>query len=148
DVGVGHQQVAAADGGEQSATLGSAMDGDEFADAVAVADAGLGALALVLQVLRRHAGGAVGEEEVILAHPGGAFEVVIGHQPCARADVHFGADDAIGADIGAGVDFRLGVDNGGGVNRHRSGNHFGGRLVFLVGEFAHDFGFGDDHAIH
>src|ERR1035437_7094878 len=148
DVDVGHEQVVAANGGDQSPALGSAMDGDEFADAVAVADAGLGALALVLEVLRGHAGGAVREEEVILADPGGAFEVVIGHQACARADLHFGSDDAIGADIGAGVDFRRGIDDGGGMNRHRSGSHFGGRLLFLFGGVAHDFGFGDDYAIH
>src|ERR1035437_4326322 len=148
DVGVGHEQVVAADGGDQSPALCAAMDGDEFADAVAVANAGLGALALVLEVLRGHAGGAVGEEEVVLADRGGAFEVVIGHQARARADVDFRSDDAIGADIGAGFDFRREVDDGGGMNRHRSGNHFGGRLLFLVGEFAHDFGFGDDYAIH
>ena len=52
DVGVGHQQVVAADAGDQAAALGAAVDGDELADAVAVADAGLGALALVFQVLR------------------------------------------------------------------------------------------------
>ena len=84
DVGVGHQQVVAADGGEQSSALGAAMDGDEFADAVAVADAGLGALAFVLQVLGGHAGGAVREEDIVFADAGGAFEVVIGHQAGAR----------------------------------------------------------------
>ena len=44
--------------GDQAAALGAAMDGDEFADAVAVADAGFGALALVFQILRGHADGA------------------------------------------------------------------------------------------
>ena len=43
---------------------GAAVDGDEFADAVAVADAGFGALALVLQVLRGDADGAEREEEL------------------------------------------------------------------------------------
>src|ERR1039457_1724726 len=148
DVGVCHEQVVAADGGDQSPTLGSAMNGDELTDAVAVADAGLGALALVLEVLRGHAGGAVGEEEVVLADPGGAFDVVIGQQAGARADVHFRSDDAIGADIGAGIDLRRGVNKGGGVNRHRSGSRVGGRLLFLVGEFAHNFGFGGQYAIH
>ena len=32
DVGVGHEQVVAADDGEQSSALGAAMDGDEFAE--------------------------------------------------------------------------------------------------------------------
>ena len=41
--------------GDQAAALGAAMDGDEFADAVAVADARFGALALVFQILRGHA---------------------------------------------------------------------------------------------
>ena len=84
DVGVGHEQVVAADGGEQAAALGAAMDGDEFADAVAVADAGLGALAFVLEVLRGHADGAVRKEDIVLADRGGAFQVVIGHQARAR----------------------------------------------------------------
>src|ERR1019366_6951941 len=110
DVGVSHQQVVAADRGDQSPALGAAMNGDEFADAVAMADAGLGALALVFEVLRGHAGRAVREEEVILADPGGAFEIVICHQAGARADVYFRSNDAVGADLGAGIDLRRGVN--------------------------------------
>ena len=48
--------------GHQAAALGAAVDGDELADPVAVADAGLGALALVLQILRRHADGEYGKK--------------------------------------------------------------------------------------
>ena len=66
-VRVGHQQVVVADAGDQAAALGAAMDGDEFADVVAVADARFGALAVVFQVLRGHAHGAVREKDVVLA---------------------------------------------------------------------------------
>src|SRR6185369_4427985 len=117
-------------------------------DAVAVSDVGFGALALVFEVLRGHTSSAVGEEDIVFADEGGAFQVVIGYEAGARADVHFRRDDAVGADVGAGIDFRSGVDDGGGVNRHRSGDYFGWRLLFLVGELAHDFGFGNDYAIH
>ena len=99
---------------------GAAMDRDEFADAVAVADAGLGALALVLQILRRDADGGVREEDVVLADPGGPFEEVVGHQARARADFDVRADDAVGADFGGLGNPRAGVHDGGGMDRTSS----------------------------
>src|SRR5204862_2552806 len=139
-VGVGHQEVVAPDADDQSPALRLAVDGDEFADPVAVANAGLGALAFVLEVLRGDSGGGIGEENVILANPRGPFHVVVRHQAGAGADMHFGAQDAVRADIGRGIYFRSGVDEGGGVDRHRSGGSYGcrlrrggwdGRLLFL-----------------
>ena len=53
---------------------GAAMDRDEFADAVAAADAGFGALAFVFQVLRGHADGRVREKDVIFADPCRPFD--------------------------------------------------------------------------
>src|SRR5580698_4151176 len=94
------------------------MDGDEFADAVAVAYAGLGAFALILQVLGGHAHAAEGEEDVILADKGGAFQVVVAHQEGAGADFHFRTDYAIRADLGALRDPRQWVHDGGRMNRH------------------------------
>ena len=98
---------------------GAAMDRDEFADAVAVADAGLGALAFILQILRRDPDGAVRKEDIVLADPGGAFEKDVGHQARARADLHVRADDAVGADLGGLGDPRRRVDDGGRMNGHR-----------------------------
>ncbi len=118
-VGVGHQQVVAADAGDQAAARGAAVDGDELADAVAVADARLGALAFIFQILRGHADGAVREEDVVFADPGGAFQVDVGHQAGAGADLHFRADDAVGSDLGAFGDARLRVHDGGRMDGHR-----------------------------
>ena len=55
DVHVGQQPVVVADAGDAAAVAGAAVDGDEFADQVAVADDQLGALAGELLVLRRAA---------------------------------------------------------------------------------------------
>ena len=61
-VRVGHQQIVGADARDQSSARRAAVDGDELADAVAVADARFGALALVFEILRGHADAAVGEK--------------------------------------------------------------------------------------
>ena len=68
-----HEQ--APDAVDDAGDAGEQFDGGKLADAVAVADARLGALALVLEILRRDADRAVREEEVVLADPRGAFQV-------------------------------------------------------------------------
>src|SRR5579859_1628770 len=55
EVDVSHQQVVVADGGEHSAALRAAMDGDKFANLIAIADACLRRLAVILQNLRGNA---------------------------------------------------------------------------------------------
>ena len=61
-VDIGHQEIVVADGGDHSAAFGAAVDSDEFADLVAMADSGLGTLAVILQILRRDADGRVGKK--------------------------------------------------------------------------------------
>src|ERR1700686_4007528 len=100
--------------------MGTAMYGDEFADAVAVAKARLGALAFVLHVLRSHPHRAVRVEEVIFADPCGAFQVDVCHQPRARPDLHLRANNTIRSDIGVLRDPRLGVYDSGRMDRHGS----------------------------
>src|SRR6204780_2606269 len=46
DVHVGHQQIVVADAGQHAASLGAAMDGDEFPELVAPSDSGFGSLAV------------------------------------------------------------------------------------------------------
>ena len=55
DVGISHHQIVVADLGNQSATFGAAMNCHEFTDLVAISDACLGRLTLVLQILGRDA---------------------------------------------------------------------------------------------
>jgi hypothetical protein len=101
DVGVSHKQIVAAHRSYQAAALSAAMDGHEFADLVAVADAGFGALATVFLVLRSHTCCAVWKEEIGGADPGRAFEVNVGHETGFWADFDFGSHDAVRTDIGA-----------------------------------------------
>src|SRR5206468_243344 len=117
-VGIGHQQIVAPDAGDQSPTLGSAMNGYEFADPVSIADASLGALALILQVLRRHSNRTVREKNVVRADGGGPFEIVMRHQPRTLTDFDLRAHDTKRTDFGALRDTRQRVDDGGRINGH------------------------------
>src|SRR5581483_10762197 len=108
-----------ADSRDQSASLGAAVNRHKFADAIAIADPGLCALALVLEVLGGHTNAAERIESVVFADPGGAFDVQVGDQPGSRANLDFGSDDTVRSDIGAFRDVRRQIDNGGRVNGHR-----------------------------
>ena len=103
DVHVGHEPVAIADLGECAAAFGAAVDGDEFADGVAVADAGDGGFALVLLVLGGDAYGAEGIKNVVGTDDGVPIDVVVRHEASAGADFDIGTDDAVRADLGGRV---------------------------------------------
>src|SRR5262249_44815736 len=119
DVAVGHQQVVAADAGEGAATSGTSMDGNELADSVTIPDARFSTFAAILQVLRGHANRAVREKDVVLADPGGAFEVVVRHESRPAADLDFGAHHAKRPDFSVLRDSCERIDDGGRMNRHR-----------------------------
>src|SRR5207248_521322 len=67
DVRVGHEEVFVANRRLPATTGGAAVDGDEFAEEVVVADGQLGVLALVLEVLWRTADRSVAVKLVALA---------------------------------------------------------------------------------
>ena len=64
---IGHNQVVIADYGAHAAAFGAAMNGDEFANTVAVADNCLRCFAAIFLVLRRHPARAERKEYVIFA---------------------------------------------------------------------------------
>ncbi len=66
DVRIGHQQVVVADLCQQAAALGAAMNRDELADRVPVADPREGALAFVFLVLRGDADRGIREKRCCL----------------------------------------------------------------------------------
>jgi hypothetical protein len=117
-VDVCHQQVVVADARDHPPAFRSAVNGDKLPDAVAAAEARLAALALIFQILRRHAYRGVRIKNVRFADPRGPVHVHVRHQARARADFHFCADDTVGPDHGRFGDARLGIDDRGGMNGH------------------------------
>ncbi len=121
------------------------MDGDKFANFVPVADARFGALALVFQILRRHAHGGVGKEDIVFADLRDAFHVHVRHQARARADFDIGADDAVRPDFSAFRDPSLRIDDGSRMNRHARLRPLAPALPlggFAILQHAHQHGLG------
>ena len=67
DMRVGQQPVVVADAGDAAAVAGATVDGDEFADQVAVADDQFGAFAVEFLVLRVAADRGMTEDAVVAA---------------------------------------------------------------------------------
>src|SRR5262249_31915812 len=121
DVDVSHQQVVVADARYHAPAFGAAVDGDELADLVPLADPGLRRLTLVFQVLRRHAHRAVRIKDVVFTDPRGTFDIHASYQPRAGADLDLRADDRVRTDLGRFGDDCAGIDNGCRVDGHYSG---------------------------
>ena len=92
DVRVGQDPVVVADAGDAAAVAGAAVDGDELADAVAVADDEFGALAVELLVLRIAADRGVAGDAVVAADAGRAVDAAVRADRGAVADLDVGAD--------------------------------------------------------
>src|SRR6185437_15108239 len=97
---------------------GAAANGHALADGVVVADLGLGWLALILQILRRHADRGEGIDRVPRAQAGVAVHHHVRDEVAFLAENDIGTDGAVGAD-GAGFgDNRPGRHNRAGMNAH------------------------------
>ena len=116
DVGVSHHQGVAAHAGQSAALDGAAVDGDELANLVVVADFEPGRFAGVGQVLRRHADRAEGKEAIVCADPGRSFDGDVRNQVAAFAQFDLRTDHAIRADLAGRMNLRARIDNGGGMN--------------------------------
>src|SRR5579883_3350982 len=99
-VHISHEQIVVADAGEHAATFRSAVDGHKLSNAIAIADARFGLLAFILQVLRSDAYRGIREEHVVVADPGGTFDVDVGFENGSGADFYVRPDDAIRTDFG------------------------------------------------
>ncbi len=98
DVAADHEHVAVADPGRAVSLHGPAMDGDELAEDVAVADPDRGRLALIAAML-----GA-------LAQHGAVADDVVPAQGQGSAQAGVGLDDASGADLDGPLDHRVRAD--------------------------------------
>jgi len=116
DVHVGHDPVVVADAGDAATVAGTAADGGELEEGVAVADQQLGALAAVLLVLGIVAEGGVRMHDVVAAERGRAGDHRVRADPAAGADLHFGADDRERTDADVFGQFGPRVYDGGRVD--------------------------------
>ena len=110
DMDIGHEPVAVTDAGKRSTAFGAAVDGDEFADGIAIAHAGLRGLAFIFLVLGGDAHGGERIEEIVRADDGRAINVIVRHQAGAGTDFDIGTDDAVGANLGGGMNAGRGTD--------------------------------------
>lgn len=106
----GHQQVVVADAGLQS-HAGGPVDGDHFTDDVAIANHGVGLLALELEILRNSADYGTGKDLAITADGGEGFNHGVGRNGSPIADLAMIPDDGIRAD------FDVFANLGGGMNK-------------------------------
>ena len=111
DVRVGHEEVVRADRRDAAAADRAAVDGDELAEDVVVADAQLGPLALELQVLRLGADRRLSEEAIALADGRGAFDAHVRADDRAGADGDVRADDRVRPDADVGRERGIAADD-------------------------------------
>jgi hypothetical protein len=118
DMGVSHDEVVAADASEASALDGTAIDGDEFANDVVVADFKARGLAVVADILRSEADGREWEELITSPDFRGAIDSDVGDQFAGLAKFDVCTNGAIRTDFAGGMDFCGGIEDGGGVGVH------------------------------
>ena len=118
DVGVGHDEVVAAEASQASAFDGAAIDGDEFADDVVVPDFKARGLAVVADILRREADGRKRKEVIMRPDFRGPIDRNVGDQVAGFAKFDVWADGAVRADLAGGVDFCSGIEDRGGMGVH------------------------------
>ncbi len=103
-VHVGHDPVVVADPRRAAAFVRAAVQSDELADQVAIADDQLAALAAELLVLRNRADRGELEDAVVAPDPRRALDHDVRSDRSAVADFDVGADHAVRADADAGAD--------------------------------------------
>ena len=95
---------------------GSAMDGDELAEGIAVSYAGVGGFAGILQILTPGSDGGEGLEFVVFADGDRALENEVRMKAAPSANLDLVTNHAIRSDFYVIPDFGLGGDDCGGMN--------------------------------
>ena len=111
-----HQQAVRTDFGNAGASDSAAMDRTMFAYLRARADAGLGLLAIILEILRRQTNCAKGEQFGPGANARLTIHGDVGDQFSAILQHHLMADSAKRTNFHARADHGTLSDNGGGVD--------------------------------
>ena len=73
DMGVCGDEVVGTDGGQHAASLGAAVNCDELADLIVIADSGFRPFAPILQILRRDTDAGIREKHVVRSDGNRAF---------------------------------------------------------------------------
>jgi hypothetical protein len=118
DMGVSHDEVVAADASEASALDGTAIDGDELANDVVVANFEPRGLAVVADILRSKADGGKRKEVIMSSDFRGTIDGDVGDQFAGFAEFHVCADGAVRADFAGWMNFCGGIENGRGMGVH------------------------------
>ncbi|MEO6707984.1 MAG: hypothetical protein ABI054_11005 [Planctomycetota bacterium] len=116
DVRAGHEQAVARDARDPAAFDRAAVDRDELADRVPVADLELRRLVLVRKVLGRAAEVGLADHDVVRAERGDAVDHHVGPELGAIADAHGRADHTVRTDHDVEAELGVGVDDCGGVD--------------------------------
>ena len=111
DVRVGHDQQMAADLSQASALHRAAIDGHTLADFVVIADLQPRRLALVGDILRRHANGAEGEEDIIGSDLRRPVDRHMRLEAAILAQFDLRANHAIRSDFAGRRNLRARIDN-------------------------------------
>ena len=106
DVGVSHDEVVAAYAGEASAFDGAAVDGDELANDIVVADFETRGLALIADILWRQTYGGKRKELIMAADLRGAVYGDVRDQLAGFAEFDVCTDGAVRADLAGWMNFR------------------------------------------
>src|SRR5580698_8893686 len=91
-----HQQIVIANGGHHSSAFGSAMNIDELANLIAIADSRFTALAMILQVLSRNSDRRVRKENVVFANRQRTFQKNMRFSLVTRTNIDIRSDNAVG----------------------------------------------------
>ena len=119
DVAIGENSIVRTDAG-RLAVAGGAVDGDVFAEGIAVADVRARHAALPFQVLRFQPDAGEGENFVFLSQLRMAVNHNMRMELAFAAERHVFADNAVRPDVAIVADRALGMDDGGGINCMRS----------------------------
>ena len=118
NVAISKQRVIVANDRLKASAFSATVDRNKLANAVAVADSCVGSLAVVFQILRSNTDRGIGEEDIVFANHGGAFDVDVRHQSGARTNLHIRANDTERPDVSAGINAGLGIYDSRWMNRH------------------------------
>src|SRR5690606_14575783 len=122
NVYIGHDPVVVAYPGYADVLRRAGVDGDVFADHIAVADFQPGRLTLVFFILRHTPDGAKPIEDIIFAYGGIAIQDAMWPYLRARPNAHARSHNTVCAYRNVVGQFGLGRHNGGGMDalRHQS----------------------------
>ena len=116
DMAVHHQEIVIAHPGHHAAAGRARVEGNIFANGIALADDQFARLAAILEILGRRADGGEGKHHVAFAERGAALDRRVRMDFAALADSHARADHAVRTDLHLAVQLSAGIDDRGRVD--------------------------------